>query len=304
MNQRLQVPLDLAEPSQPTDGKKKRVQGGVATSDVVMSAFVSGNAEVFPQILHLHVPVGARIADVTYGTGVFWRNVDLTKYQLLATDLADGIDCRNLPYENESLDAWVCDPPYMEGLLRNNKDHKAGAGTHAAFREYYSNGNEANHEPDAPKWHAAVSDLYYKAGHEAARCLKPKGVAIVKCQDEVSANRQWLTHVEIINYYEQLGFYCKDLFVVVRQNKAGMARVLKQVHARKNHSYFLVFIKMPKGKSLSQMRTPGAAAARPGPAQLSSSTESTGTSGTSGAPASRSAAKRSSNMKGSVTNGA
>ena len=71
---------------------------------------------------------------------------------------------------------------------------------------------------------------------------------IVKCQDEVSANRQWLTHVEIISHYEQLGFYTKDLFVVVRQNKAGVSRLLKQVHARKNHSYFLVFVKIPKGK--------------------------------------------------------
>jgi len=48
---------------------------------------------------------------------------------------------------------------------------------------------------------------------------------IVKCQDEVSANRQWLTHVEIIAHYEQLGFYTKDLFVVMRQNKAGIARL-------------------------------------------------------------------------------
>ena len=77
---------------------------------------------------------------------------------------------------------------------------------------------------------------------------------IVKCQDEVSANRQWLTHVEIINHYEQLGFYTKDLFIVVRQNKAGISRLKKQVHARKNHSYFLVFVKIPKGKKRSSMR--------------------------------------------------
>ena len=291
-----QVVLDLAEPERPSNGKKKRAQGGIATSDVVMSAFVSGNADVFHQILRLHVPQGARIADVTYGTGVFWRNVDISRYQLLATDLAEGVDCRKLPYEDESLDAWVCDPPYMEGLLRNNKEHKAGGGSYAAFREYYSNGDETNH--DGPKWHAAVSDLYYRAGHEAARVLKPKGVAIVKCQDEVSANRQWLTHVEIINYYEKLGFYCKDLFVVVRQNKVGMARLLKQAHARKNHSYFLVFIKMPCGKKLSQMRTPAA---------KSAPQSSMGNDSISGAsvdkPSLRSTAKRSRSSKRSATNG-
>jgi tRNA G10 N-methylase Trm11 len=223
--------------------EKKRVQGGIATSDVIVSASIAGNAEIFPQILALHVPAGSKIADVTYGGGVFWRNVDLKKYELVASDIANGIDCRELPYENNSFDALVLDPPYMEGLLRNNISHKAGASNYSAFREYYSNGDEAN--KDGPKWHKAVTDLYFKAGVEAVRVLKDNGVLIVKCQDEVSANRQCLTHVEIINYYHKLGFYTKDLFIVVRKNKASVARLIKQVHARKNHSYFLVFVKLP-----------------------------------------------------------
>ena len=70
----------------------------------------------------------------------------------------------------------------------------------------------------------------------------------MKCQDEVSANRQRLTHVEIINDYESLGLYAKDLFVVVRPNKPAITRLKKQVHARKNHSYFLVFVKESKRK--------------------------------------------------------
>ena len=230
-----------------TSGKdKKRVQGGIATTDVVLSASVSGNADIFPAILKLHIPEGSKIADVTYGSGVFWKNVDLEKYELLPTDIATGVDCRNLPYKSGSLDAVVLDPPYMEGLLRSNKAHKAGSGVFSAFREYYSNGDEIS---NGPKWHAAVTDLYFRSGAEALRVLRDGGIMIVKCQDEVSANRQWLTHIEIINYYEQLGFYTKDLFVVVRQNKAGITRLKKQVHARKNHSYFLIFVKVPEGKS-------------------------------------------------------
>lgn len=229
----------------------KRTQGGISTTDVVMTAFVEGNADVFPRILALHVPDGSKIADVTFGTGVFWKNVDLSKYELLPSDISSGVDCRDLPYKNESLDALVLDPPYMEGLLRTNKNHKAGGGTFSAFREYYSNGDEVS---AGPKWHAAVTDLYFRAGAEAYRVLKNEGVAVVKCQDEVSANRQWLTHIEIVNHYERLGFYAKDLFVIVRQNKAGITRLLKQIHARKNHSYFLVFVKVPKGKRVSSYR--------------------------------------------------
>ena len=224
----------------------KRVQGGISTSDVVMSAHISGNADVFAQIINLHIPIGSKIADVTYGNGVFWKNIDVSKYELIATDIATGVDCRNLPYNNESFDVLVLDPPYMEGLLRNNVSHKAGTSKYAAFREYYSNGDESN--INGPKWHKAVTDLYFKAGIEGFRVLKNKGIMIVKCQDEVSANRQWLTHVEIINYYEQLGFYTKDLFVVVRRNKASISRLMKQKHARKNHSYFLVFVKEENNK--------------------------------------------------------
>ena len=63
-------------------------------------------------------------------------------------------------------------------------------------------------------------------------------------KDEVSANRQRLTHVEIIADYEEIGFYTKDIFVLVRTNRPGVSRIKKQVHARKNHSFFLVFQKV------------------------------------------------------------
>lgn len=222
----------------------KRTQGGISTTDIILSAHISGNADVFPEILKLHVPVGANIADVTYGSGVFWKKVDLLKYNLFTSDIATGVDCRKLPYGNDSLDALVLDPPYMEGFFRKGNSQRAGTGTHSAFAKYYSNGDEAG--DDGPKYHGAVTDLYFKAGVEAYRVLKTNGIMIVKCQDEVSANRQHLTHVEIINHYEKLGFYTKDMFVVVRRGKVGVSRLKKQVHARKNHSYFLVFVKAKK----------------------------------------------------------
>lgn len=230
----------------------KRVAGGVATTDVVLTAHMAGNAEVFPQLLSLHVPEGAVIADVTWGKGTFWRNVDQEKYVIKGTDIQAGVDCRKLPYDARSLDCVVLDPPYMEGLFRRKKSHMAGGGTHAAFREHYSNGQSTN--GDGPKYHDAVLDLYFKAGLEAHRVLKSNGVFIVKCQDEVSANRQRLTHVELINEYERNGFYTKDLFVVVRTNRPVISRLIKQAHGRKNHSYFLVFVKMPSGKRKESMR--------------------------------------------------
>lgn len=237
--------------------KRKRVAGGIATTDLVFSASVGGNAEVFRQILDLHVPRGSKVADVTFGTGVFWKNVPAGQYELLASDIAakpedgalpfmsvqDGIDVRELPYADESIDCVVLDPPYMEGFYRGYESHLAGSGNYAAFRHHYSNGRATESQEGEPKWHDAVTDLYVHGGIEIYRVLRKDGILIVKCQDEVSANKQRLTHVEIISAYESMGYYTKDLFVVVRTNKAGVSRLKKQEHARKNHSYFLVFQK-------------------------------------------------------------
>lgn len=230
---------------------KRKSPEGIVTSELLCTAHIGTNEELFPRILDLHVPPGFKVADVTYGTGIFWKKVPKGKYILKATDITTGVDCRDLPYRDGTIDCVVLDPPYMEGLYRRSTHHMAGRGTYAAFRTTYSNGEKTI---GGPKYHEAVLDLYFKAGREAYRVLRRYGVLIVKCQDEVSANMQRLTHVEIINEYESLGFYTKDLFILVRSNKPAVSRLLRQEHARKNHSYFLVFIKTgggnPRGKGL------------------------------------------------------
>lgn len=224
----------------------KRTQSGVTTSSSVLSTHVGDNSEIFPSILSLYIKEGEKIADVTFGTGVFWKKVDVTKYQFFPTDLKTGVDARNLPYENEFLDSVVFDPPYMEGLYRKSTESLAGSGSHNSFREYYSNSSIT--KDTEIKYHDKVLDMYLTVAVEARRVLRDGGTFIVKCQDEVSANRQKLTHVELIFAYEKMGYYCKDLFVVVRNNKPSVSRVIKQEHARKNHSYFLVFILNKKKK--------------------------------------------------------
>lgn len=222
---------------QMTEKKKRRSPAGQPTNDLVFSAYSGTNDQIFPFVLSLYVEPGRTVADVTYGKGVFWRNVPRDMYKLLATDLELGVDCRNLPYLNASIDCVVFDPPYM---------HTPGGTAHVRHQNYegYYKNNLATSEK---KYHEAVLDLYYSAAREAWRILKDGGIYIVKCQDEVCANQQRLTHVELINELKNYGFVTEDLFVVVRNGKPGVSRLLTQAHARKNHSYFLVFLK-PKGR--------------------------------------------------------
>lgn len=217
--------------------KKRKSPDGEPTNDLVLSSYIGTNDEVFPFVLSLYVEPGSTVADVTYGQGVFWRKVPQGTYNLLPSDLADGVDCRSLHYESASIDCVVFDPPYM---------HTPGGTAHVNHQNYegYYKNNQANSEK---KYHEAVLDLYFTAAREAWRVLREGGIYIVKCQDEVCANQQRLTHVELINELQQYGFVTEDLFVVMRTGKPGVSRLLTQAHARKNHSYFIVFIK-PKGR--------------------------------------------------------
>jgi len=237
--------------------KTTRVNGGTPTNNLVLSCYQESNNAIFPHILKLFVSEGSTIADCTYGKGVFWKDVDQSKYECFFSDLKKkgipeivkgGVDSRRLPYGKDSLDALVFDPPYMHtpgGTAHNG---------HQNFEQYYANNAEIDEQVakqiweetngSPPKYHEAVLDLYFRSAREAYRVLKAEGIYIVKCQDEVCANRNRFTHVEIMYELSKYGFNCVDLFVVMRNSKPGVSRLKNsQVHARKNHSYFLVFRK-------------------------------------------------------------
>lgn len=221
--------------------KKRKSPAGIATNDLVFSAYQGTNDEVFPHVLSLYVAPGSTVADVTYGKGVFWKKVPRGVYKLLPTDLSTGVDCRKLPYDDGTIDCVVFDPPYM---------HTPGGTAHVDHQNYegYYRNNAAETRL-TKKYHEAVLELYFEASREAYRVLRDQGMYLVKCGDEVCANQQRLTHVELINELTRHGFVIEDLFVLMRNNRPGVSRMVRQVHARKNHSYFLVFWKLGSGKA-------------------------------------------------------
>ncbi len=74
-----------------------------------------------------------------YGKGVFWKRISKDLYKLKQSDIIDGIDCRDLPYNDGEIDCVVLDPPYM---------HSPGGTAYRAFRIRASLPEQWNGEPD------------------------------------------------------------------------------------------------------------------------------------------------------------
>jgi DNA modification methylase len=190
------------------------------------TAIVGTNADLIPHILDMYVREGSTIADVTFGKGAFWRNTDMSKYTLLASDLMEGlaplrVDFRSLPYEAESINVLVLDPPYMHDTKPRGSNYPS---------DHYNNNNTS---------HESVIRLYAGGILEAARVLKKDGLILVKSQDETEASKQRFSHVELIQLLVMFGFTVIDLFVLV-QTSTPILQIKEQKSARKNHSYMLI----------------------------------------------------------------
>lgn len=209
-----------------------------AHTQLIYSAAKTTNDVVFAQIARLHLKPGWRGADPTWGRGTFWKQLNVSDYLLDASDLATGGPClTKLPYEEGVLDFLVLDPPYMDGFFRPKKTQTAHPGGDFASRY----GNHVGGGYRGLYYLPAVQALYEDGLTEASRVLRHRGVLVVKCQDGVSNHQQCLMHCRVWKFAQSNGFRDLDLFVVMRRDLPHGRRIKKQVHARKNHSYFLVF---------------------------------------------------------------
>jgi len=185
--------------------------------------------EIIRNIISLHCNDGIEL-DPTYSKGVFYNKSDITppryKFDLYPqTDDTIQSDASTLPLKDESIQSMMFDPPFLEKKKKNKPSGIIGKRFHG-FR----------YIPDLWEW-------YDKCIPEFYRILKPKGVLIFKCQDTVSSGKQWFSHVHIMNEAEKNGFYVKDLFVLMAKSRMQGHNHTNQKHARKFHSYFLVFEK-------------------------------------------------------------
>jgi tRNA G10 N-methylase Trm11 len=196
--------------------------------ELVFTSEVGDNSDLIAHVAAMYLKPMDNVADVTYGKGVFWRKVDITKYNMRFSDLITGPnkdDFRKLPLPDATYDCVVLDPPYT-----HNPGH------------LIVNANYQNAETTKGMYHADIMRLYSEGMAEAWRILKVGGYLWVKCKDEIESSYQCWSHIEIYDEARRIGFFGMDLFIMTQKAKP-IVQHRKQQHARKNHSYLWIFKK-------------------------------------------------------------
>jgi hypothetical protein len=186
--------------------------------------------DIIKNIIELHCPEGITL-DPTYSKGNFYNKSGVTpptfKYDLFPQTI-DTIksDANDLQHDNDSIKTIMFDPPFMVGYTKETPTGILG--------ERF---NGFRYIDDLWKW-------YSECLVEFHRVLEPNGTLIFKCQDTVSSGKQWFSHLFIMNEAEKLGYYNKDLFILLAKNRIIGHNHSNQQHARKFHSYFIVLKKV------------------------------------------------------------
>ena len=190
--------------------------------------------EIIENIIKLHVPQGFIDCDCTYSKGNFYKSGKIKEPQYKFDKFPQTQDtiqscATNLPLEANSINCLMFDPPF---LATTGKSLTIENDSNIINRRF----GVFNSEKELHKF-------YVEAMKEIYRVLNDEGVLIFKCQDKVSSGKQYMSHVFIINQAEKIGFYTKDLFILQAKARLISGKVKRQIHARKFHSYFIVFEK-------------------------------------------------------------
>ncbi len=192
--------------------------------------------ELLVAILDLHNNGMMPDCDPMFFKGNFWKDwSDYPKYVFDIKPQEKWIpqaDATNLPLENNSIQSIILDPPFMFG-------------GHGKQAEFYSS-----------KTHGMLSwidlqALYKGILKEAHRILNKNGILIFKCQDYTDS-KTTMTHALVYNWAIEIGFYPKDLAILVKPNKVTNPNTTQR-HLRKIHTYFWVFQKKINTKKTEEL---------------------------------------------------
>jgi len=192
--------------------------------------------EILRSIIELHCGGNAIELDATYSKGNFYKKgIKAPIYKFDIHPQVSGTvqaDVEHLPLPDQSIGVAIFDPPFLatkgKSLFKQDESNKMVKrfGVYPTEKELFR--------------------FYLNSLNEFFRILKDKGTLIVKIQDKVSGGKQYWSHSFIIEQAQKIGFYCKDLFILMAKNRMVPKWQSKQQHARKFHCYYIVLQKTNK----------------------------------------------------------
>jgi hypothetical protein len=201
-------------------------QEAFAMPEVVQSVVrCQTNGPLLAVAAQLWIGADDLVVDVTYGRGNFWTHY--RPRHLVAHDLRlDGVDFRQLPEADASVDVAVFDPPY----ITTGPATEGGVG-------------EMHHRYGLDPGNYSQDDLRALIGggiKECARILKPKGRLLVKCMDFVTSGRLVLGRHFVVSTALAAGLEQVDEFIHA-SGTGPQPEGRRQVHSRRAHSFLCVF---------------------------------------------------------------
>ena len=187
--------------------------------------------EIILDILKLHNNGADIDIDPTYSKGNFYSgkiNAPKLKFDInpSSPEVIESC-CTSLPVEDQSVQCIMFDPPFLATTGKSLSSNQKNNIINKRFSVFPSE--------------KLLHEFYDKSLCEFKRILKPNGILIFKCQDKVSAGKQYFSHCFIYEKARSYGLYPKDLFVLQAKNRIVAKWQRNQRHARKFHSYFWVF---------------------------------------------------------------
>lgn len=196
----------------------------------MISSVHTNDQTIIQSILKLHCKTKIEL-DPTYSKGNIYKGIGEPSLKFDLSPINDTIqqsDCRSLPIPSNSIHTMLFDPPFL-------------ATKGPSLQE--SSGNIINKRFSVFPTEKELHQFYIDSLKEFQLILKQDGILIFKCQDKVSSGKQYLSHVFIINEAIKLGYYPKDLFILEAKTRIVANWQRNQQHARKFHSYYIVFQK-------------------------------------------------------------
>jgi hypothetical protein len=201
----------------------------------VLTSRRGNNAQSMVDIAQIHFPKNPLVLDLTFGRGAFWRAY---RPQRLVT--ADRLPLKGvqivldatwaLPFPvfpNSIFDIVVIDPPYLRGA--DSEKSKIHPNLNACYQNNAPTSRPRSYHPG--EWRRMM-EQYYAFLQNASMVVKKNGLLVVKCMDD---KENWVirdllipTNLKLISIH------------VVTTTAQPMMRHDFQLHARKNHSYFLI----------------------------------------------------------------